>query len=317
MGLAMHNYHDTFKRFPPALDSATYPQASITAWWGPNPPTPPRPGYTPYWSWMAYILPFIEQDNLWNQAIAWAQTGGGTPAALKYWWPWSDFWINPTDPENPAMAVPVKTYLCPSENRNLGSETVPGYTNGNIAFTEYLGVAGNVGDITAVTTGNPPADHSGILVESGWDRVRKVNFSSIVDGSSNTLMIGERPPSKDLFFGWWFAGAGFDGSGIGDVIMGAREFNYLAYINNPSNGILPAGVTCPTTKLGFGPGLVTDPCDQAHFWSLHPGGANWAFGDGSARFITYTVDSSPQVTPATTLMQLVTRNGGEVITGDY
>ena len=321
MGLALHNYHDTYKRFPPSLDSAIYPPAYIASkgppWKPPygNPPPPPRPGFTPYWSWMAYILPFIEQDNLWNQAMAWAQTGGGTPAALKYWWPWSDFWINSTDPENPALATPVKTYICPSEIRNLGSESVPGYTNGNIAFTEYLAVNGIRGDITPDASGNL-GDYSGIVVESGWDRLRKVTVASVSDGTSNTLMIGERPPSADLFFGWWFAGAGFDGSGVGDVTIGARETQYLAYVNDPGNGILPAGAP-PCTKVGFQVGSIQDPCDQVHWWSWHPGGGNWTFADGSARFIAYNVDSPPQMTPATPLMQLVTRNGGEVITGDY
>src|SRR5262245_1589988 len=65
IGLALHNYHDTFKRFPPSLDEALYPPGNGS----------PRAGWTPYWSWLAYIMPFIEQDNLWNQAYAWAQKG--------------------------------------------------------------------------------------------------------------------------------------------------------------------------------------------------------------------------------------------------
>ena len=64
MGLALHNYHDTFKRFPPSSDNGLRPYRL-----GHN------TGYTPYWSWMAYILPFIEQDNAWNQAIQWAHKG--------------------------------------------------------------------------------------------------------------------------------------------------------------------------------------------------------------------------------------------------
>jgi prepilin-type processing-associated H-X9-DG protein len=99
--------------------------------------------------------------------------------------------------------------------------------------------------------------------------------------------------------------------------VGARDTQYLAYVNDPSNGILPSGTTCPVTKLGFQTGSINDSCDQLHWWSWHPGGANWTFGDGSARFIAYTIDSPGTVTPPTTLMQLVTRNGGEVIIGDY
>src|SRR5260370_5108687 len=153
MGLALHNYHDTFKRFPPALDDAIYPLPYTKNF---KPPWTGADGYTPYWSWMAYILPFIEQDNLWNQAIAWAQTGGGTGAAVKYWWPWSDFWANPTDPENPALAIPVKTYVCPSEIRNLGRESVAGYSDLNIALNEYLGLSGNIGTITPIARSTPP-----------------------------------------------------------------------------------------------------------------------------------------------------------------
>jgi prepilin-type N-terminal cleavage/methylation domain-containing protein len=64
MGLALHNYHDTFKRFPPSLDYGLLP-------WMP----PPNRGWTISWSWMAYILPYIEQDNLWNEGLAWAHKG--------------------------------------------------------------------------------------------------------------------------------------------------------------------------------------------------------------------------------------------------
>src|SRR5205823_743609 len=67
IGLALHNYHDTYGRFPPSLDEANY---YLPAGQG-----SPRPQYTTYWSWLAYILPFIEQDNLYNQAAKWAQQG--------------------------------------------------------------------------------------------------------------------------------------------------------------------------------------------------------------------------------------------------
>jgi prepilin-type processing-associated H-X9-DG protein len=51
---------------------------------------------------------------------------------------------------------------------------------------------------------------------------------------------------------------------------------------------------------------LTDQCDLFHFWSLHPGGANFAFADGSVRFLTYAADD---VLPA-----LATRAGGEAVT---
>ncbi|HEV2948720.1 MAG TPA: DUF1559 domain-containing protein, partial [Gemmataceae bacterium] len=256
---------------------------------------------------------------------------GATPSSY-YFWPWGDFWTNwsGTVTPNPALATPVKLYTCPSEIRNLGAEVVPWGEPQNppVAFTEYLGVDGLMGDIgpagapDASGTIPTPPDRSGILVFSDRTTKRKVNFASISDGSSNTLMIGERPPSVNLDFGWWFAGAGYDGSGVGDITLGAREWRYA---ENQVTGAVAGtyGATCPLSKTGFQPGSINDTCDQVHFWSWHPGGANWTFGDGSARFITYNIDT-PSVPPPTgqpiaqtTLTQLCTRNGGEVILGDY
>jgi len=313
LGLALHNYHDCYNRFPPSLDAAMLPPIAAQAWGA------PRKGWTPYWSWLAYIMPFIEQDNLWNQAYAWAQIGGGDTSnyAGGHWWPWGDFWDPNPVPPNPALGTPVKSYICPSEPRNLlvQYEALSTTDIMAIAFTDYLGVDGIQGQDPGAWWNPPQAwpagDKSGILPNSSWDQARRINFASISDGSSNTLMVGERPPSADMFFGWWFAGGGFDGSGVGDVTLGAREYVYAANVAVYAIAVDGTGTLapCPASKVGFQPGNVDNSCDQVHFWSLHPGGANWLLGDGSARFLSYTVDE--------VLPQLCTRNGGEAVAFDY
>src|SRR3954469_15095603 len=64
-GLALHNYHDTNNALPQG-------NSPYIGW--------AQPGAAPYegsWTWMAYILPYVEQDNVWRQAKTFA-TGGGT-----------------------------------------------------------------------------------------------------------------------------------------------------------------------------------------------------------------------------------------------
>ncbi len=307
MGLALHNYHDTYGRFPPSLDNGLRPWRAR-----------PNQGWTPYWSWMAYILPFVEQDNLWNESLAWAKqdlTVSTFPPNTYFFWPWGDFWAEFATTEvggrvNPGLKLAIKTYTCPSEPRNLLVADLV-YTNGGktapTAFTDYLGVDGIRGDITPDASGQR-GEKSGILVVSTRGTKRRIAFRDITDGTSNTLMIGERPPSVDLFYGWWFAGAGFDGSGEGDVTMGARA---TVYADNVSTTITAGGATttCPHSKVGFQPGTILDPCDQVHFWSWHPAGANWTFGDGSARFVSYQMNE--------VLPQMCTRNGGETVLQDF
>ena len=84
----------------------------------------------------------------------------------------------------------------------------------------YLGVSG----ITDSNVNSP-----GILYWGSTNRLIDIS-----DGTSNTLMVGERPPSKDLEYGWWFAGAGYS-QGLGDVVLGARETGYAAALGCPSS----------------------------------------------------------------------------------
>jgi prepilin-type N-terminal cleavage/methylation domain-containing protein/prepilin-type processing-associated H-X9-DG protein len=264
LGTALHNYHGVYQTFPAGV-AYKYPYY--------------------YWSWMAQMMPFYEQDNLYNQANTWAR--GSSPAFC--WWPWGDFWDNPQTPANPALGAKVKIVHCPADGREdsfLSGSAAGIYPGSNVTFTGYLGVGGIQGDETYRGLGQS----QGILY---WTST--TTFASITDGTSNTLMVGERPPSTDLEYGWWFAGAGYDGSGVGDVILGSRSYRYAAALG------------CPASSVELQPGSILNRCDQAHFWSNHTAGANFLFGDGSVHFLTYSAN--------VILPQLSTRNGGEVFDG--
>src|SRR5262249_30065952 len=114
------------------------------------------------------------------------------------------------------------------------------------------------------------------------------------DGTSHTLLVGERPPSADLDLGWWYAGWGQAQNGDAEFLLGTRTRCY----NRDA-------ATCPEGPYHFTPGKFSNPCDAFHFWSPHTGGAHFAFADGSVRFLKYSAD---EIMPA-----LATRAGGESV----
>jgi prepilin-type N-terminal cleavage/methylation domain-containing protein/prepilin-type processing-associated H-X9-DG protein len=270
LGVALHGHHDVKKKLPMGVMFPSRMSRFDESIYVFN-----------YWSWMAQLMPYVEQDNLYRKAETYARKDEGNPRSFS-WWPWGDFWTTPqfaTAQPNPALSVRLEVLSCPMDARALQATYLVG-DGLTVAFTSYQGISG---------TGNDRND--GVLY---WQSTTK--FMSITDGTSNTLIIGERPPSADLNYGWWFAGAGWDGYGSGDVVLGALETSASVFLG------------CPATKVGLQPGTVNDSCDQLHFWSLHSGGANFAFADGSVRFLGYSVNN---VLPA-----LCTRSGGEVVS-DY
>lgn len=213
-----------------------------------------------FMSWMTRILPYVEQADAWRIAES------------EY-----EDWRDPFHPQHTLLSTPMAIYNCPSDDRvRLPQLTHRGRL---VALTSYLGVLG--------TAYNQP---DGVLYHESATRLE-----DILDGTSQTVMVGERPPSPDFWFGWWYAGYGQAGTGSLDQVLGAAEVNARwNYVEH-----------CPPGPYRFQMGNLKEMCDVFHFWSLHPGGANLLYCDGTVRFIPYT---AAQVLPA-----LATRAGGEVV----
>jgi len=288
IGLACQGYHSLFNKFPPALDGRTFKNCY-----------PGTEGFVDdvsfmttnqwYLSWFGRILPYLEQTTVSLQSVN---------EYRRIYSPWGFANDGPQGPHI-GLGTEMPIFQCPSERRDLVSTNIDfGYGPTHVAFTSYLG-----------NTGTRCGTDDGIFFH-----LSAVRMEMVTDGMSNTLMAGERAPSADLIFGWWYAGAGFADPtlgepnsceviqvGVGDVVLGVRETVYAA---DPYQQI---GAVCAPTKVNFQPGSIDDPCDQVHYWSLHDGGANFLFVDGSVRFLTYAADP---LMPA-----LATRAGGEIIDG--
>jgi prepilin-type processing-associated H-X9-DG protein len=204
------------------------------------------------------ILPFLEQENLARQSYS------------RY--------------HGQKMAV----YHCPSDQRSTG--VWPGQAFGIDGLMDYLAITGT--DTFQPSPGGSEwrDRNDGTLFGSSHVRI-----ADITDGTSTTVLIGERPPSPSLYWGWWSWGAI-------DASLGVRD-TFAVYATGVPND--PKSQSCSRMLPEKFRPEQGNFCDVHHFWSQHPSGANWAFADGSVRFLSYATDG---LMPA-----LATRAGGEVV----
>lgn len=211
--------------------------------------------------WQLFLLPWIERQPQYDRAMAEFRSQRD-PMSPR--------------PGHAGMSESVSLFTCPSDVRIRQSQTVKP-ENLTVGFTSYLGSCG--------TNCLKP---DGVLFNDS-----SLRWPEITDGLSHTILIGERPPSQDLRYGWWYCGFGQADSGSADMILGTRESRF-----GPTSAS-----TCPVGPRNFQKTSFEDPCSPFQFWSLHSGGANFCFSDGSVKFMSFSINNA--------LPALGTKSGGE------
>jgi prepilin-type N-terminal cleavage/methylation domain-containing protein/prepilin-type processing-associated H-X9-DG protein len=266
IGLAAHGYHDANQGFPPGyIAAAPYSDGA----------TDTAPG----WGWGAFLLPYVEQNNLYNQ-------------------------LNLSQPvqNSPAIQTMVKVYLCPSDLTPPGPFPVTDGLGNTICLAAPTSYAACCGSDASDTT-----DPTGLGV---FYRNSRVRMTDIADGTSSTILIGEKA--------WSNANGVWAGAIPGGVIRRGQS--------NPCQPNVP-GAWFPAATLVLSHAhlnnAMTDPDGSAgmdDFGGRHFGGSNFVFADGSVHFLRSVPGDNPDgsYTPDGLIFQaLGTRADGEVIPGDW
>jgi prepilin-type N-terminal cleavage/methylation domain-containing protein/prepilin-type processing-associated H-X9-DG protein len=255
----------------------------------------------PYWSWIAMILPYIEQGVIYVEGNIGVFNATGYPTTTL---------AASTVGGQPTITMYIEMVRCPSDP-NYGQilwtdrADINGGPNGaGCAISNYKGVAGanwewgnalwnpgwapNGGGQQGLDAGNGvlyrsngPGASGNITdgVEFTW------TLTNITDGTSNTFMLGEDLPTLSQWCGCW----AYANNVTGTVAI---------YLN--ANQTAGLGTTLENSTNG-------DWGDNYGFASMHPFGANFAFCDAHVQFITNSINMT------TTYRYLGTAKGGEVI----
>jgi prepilin-type N-terminal cleavage/methylation domain-containing protein/prepilin-type processing-associated H-X9-DG protein len=270
IGLALHNYHDTNNRFPPGyVDGNTDPTST------------PDNDVGPGWGWASFLLPNLEQGNVYNQINFNQPVGMGVNAGISQ--------------------QPLTIFHCPSDGY-LEPLIIPIYDSSftnpiaKVAHGNYVGCNGWEECFNGAGGSPPPGPGAdglaGIYGPAGrgaFYRNSRVRTADVSDGLSNTIFVGERSGNHSPST-WTGAVAG----GRCPAWMTSQP---------PSPYIPPPGPAYDNAD--FGEALVLAHTNATHrpsadfpifdpdtFYSMHPGGCNFLFGDGSVHFLTSNINGN-------------------------
>ncbi len=275
LGLALHNFHDTNLMFPPARDQLPNSPAVGSAW---------------VCSWHPRILPYIEQQGLFQQ--------------YRFDRDWQDSATN--DAANGPIKKNVPGFTCPSAptRNNRPTNTNRGNTD-YVATTEreYPNPFLNAYESSAVATSDP--NYIGVL---GHNVLKGVNppvisaanrrMATITDGTSNTFLLAECAGRNTY---WW---------------MGKRQANTVS--NGPwakpdtriqIGGCDPNNPNYPSSNNVAGTRAV-NCINHKEIYAFHPSGATVCMADGSVKLVSTNLDIN-------IAYALLTRERGETVPSEF
>jgi len=319
IGLAIANYESTYGSYPPGGITKNGDPWNV----GAN-----------SLNWRAMVLPQMEGSSAYNSInFGVNANNGGSNSASMYTAYTVTFtsWLCPSDGTNGNGKLPNGQFGAGNPKGQYCNQVTDPFTGQNTTWTPVSNYAGSFGDnycggplngtgLPWETYPNPPVGRAKI----GWDGYWGTNFgqpggftagtgqmrgffdyrltqpvatiASVTDGTSNSIIVGEMIPSRAADSNFWFQNGGIHGLTVP--------------LNWNSNTVDPTLSTCngqwqnSTAALGCRFGAAAKG-----FVSLHSGGANFLFADGSVKFLKQSI-SMP------TYCALGSRAGGEVISSD-
>ena len=259
IGLALHNYHDTYNTLPPGYVDQRGSGGTILDNQG-------------HWAWSAMILPFVEQGALYD-TLAISNTTASTRMTLS----------------QTAMQQTYDVFLCPSDAgapRTHDPAVDPGYAidnntpnaNRGLPVTNYILVT-NIANVRIGKATNPRVGTTGSI--GAFYRDSRVNFRDITDGLSNTLLIGERVwrmGNVRMSAGTLLAVRDANGNGPSANDNGASWNQGWVSLAGSVRYPINVALTAVSTERNMA------------FSSHHKGGAQFVLGDGGVRFISENVN---------------------------
>ncbi|MFO0918603.1 MAG: DUF1559 domain-containing protein [Planctomycetaceae bacterium] len=303
MGLAFFNYESTHGIFPPALMMVGPPSAGYTGEIGEGVyDNAANTAAASLHNWSEYILPYIDQANVYNVINFEGPMGFGNASGG----PMDVSSIIPGTPsyQQPYAAISsavIPSYMCPSvprssNNYNYNNDwwygsfsSVPMYNIGS--GLDYMPPAAMWG-INATNAGLPSKKPT---IFDGDNSVAGCKISSITDGTSNTILNMEVGDGSNE---WVLGKPGSSGSigggaGLNSQVSGAPSgARFAGTWTDWTVGIFCLRAVAPGANANSKPGgtCVINCTNQWNAYSFHVGGAHILMGDGTVRFVNQNIN---------------------------